>query len=111
VTLWGLAFGGAATLFQTAMVIRAKAATDIAQSMLVTVWNLAIAGGGVLGGIVLQHTGTGGFTPSVALTAGRGDGDGVGNRQKPARVSNSHSSNSNATSRSARSVICCAHCE
>jgi predicted MFS family arabinose efflux permease len=62
VTLWGLAFGGAATLFQTAMVIRAKAATDIAQSMLVTVWNLAIAGGGVLGGIVLQHTGTGGFT-------------------------------------------------
>jgi predicted MFS family arabinose efflux permease len=45
------------------MVIRAKAATDIAQSMLVTVWNLAIAGGGVLGGIVLQHTGTGGFHP------------------------------------------------
>jgi predicted MFS family arabinose efflux permease len=28
------------------MVIRAKEATDIAQSMLVTVWNLAIAGGG-----------------------------------------------------------------
>lgn len=67
VTLWGLAFGGAATLFQTAMVIRAKAATDIAQSMLVTVWNLAIAGGGVLGGIVLQHTGTGGFPPLLLL--------------------------------------------
>ena len=61
VTLWGLA------LFQTAMVIRAKAATDIAQSMLVTVWNLAIAGGGVLGGMVLQHIGTGGFTPLLLL--------------------------------------------
>lgn len=67
VTLWGLAFGGAATLFQTAMVIRAKAATDVAQSMLVTVWNLAIAGGGLLGGIVLQRVGTRGFTPLVLL--------------------------------------------
>lgn len=67
VIFWGLAFGGAATLFQTAMVIRAKEATDIAQSMLVTVWNLAIAGGGILGGIVLEQVGTQGFTPLLLL--------------------------------------------
>ena len=67
VIFWGLAFGGAATLFQTAMVIRAKEATDIAQSMLVTVWNLAIAGGGILGGIVLEQVGTRGFTPLLLL--------------------------------------------
>lgn len=67
VIFWGLAFGGAATLFQTAMVIRAKEATDIAQSMLVTVWNLAIAGGGILGGIVLERVGTQGFTPLLLL--------------------------------------------
>lgn len=67
VIFWGLAFGGAATLFQTAMVIRAKEATDIAQSMLVTVWNLAIAGGGILGGIVLEQVGTRGFTPLLML--------------------------------------------
>lgn len=67
VTLWGFAFGGAATLFQTAMVLRAKEATDVAQSMLVTVWNLAIAGGGILGGMVLQHVGTRGFTPLLLL--------------------------------------------
>lgn len=67
VIFWGLAFGGAATLFQTAMVIRAKEATDIAQSMLVTVWNLAIAGGGILGGMVLEQVGTRGFTPLLLL--------------------------------------------
>lgn len=67
VILWGLAFGGAATLFQTAMVHRAHAATDVAQSMLVTMWNLAIAGGGILGGLVLQSTGTGGFAPLLIL--------------------------------------------
>lgn len=63
VTLWGLAFGGAATLFQTAMVHRAQSATDVAQSMLVTMWNLAIAGGGMLGGLLLQSAGISGFAP------------------------------------------------
>ena len=67
VILWGLAFGGAATLFQTAMVTRAKEATDIAQSMLVTEWNLAIAGGGILGGMILQQVGIRGFTPLLLL--------------------------------------------
>jgi len=67
VSLWGLAFGGAATLFQTAIVYRAKAAADLAQSMLVTMWNLAIAGGGALGGLLLQHVGVGGFAPVVVV--------------------------------------------
>ncbi|WP_437890299.1 MFS transporter [Phytobacter sp. V91] len=67
VALWGLAFGGAATLFQTEMVHRAEAATDVAQSMLVTVWNLAIAGGGMLGGLLLESSGVSGFAPVLFL--------------------------------------------
>lgn len=55
--LWGLAFGGAATLFQTAIARQAGNAGDLAQSMVVTGWNLAIAGGGILGGLLL-HLGT-----------------------------------------------------
>jgi predicted MFS family arabinose efflux permease len=67
VALWGLAFGGAATLLQTGMVNRAGAATDVAQSMLVTVWNLAMAGGGMLGGVLLQNLGIGSFAPVLLL--------------------------------------------
>ncbi|CTP82666.1 putative membrane protein [Xanthomonas translucens pv. phlei] len=52
VAVWGLAFGGCATLFQTAIARRAGDAADLAQSLVVTGWNLAIAGGGVLGGSV-----------------------------------------------------------
>ncbi|QNH17596.1 MFS transporter [Xanthomonas sp. SS] len=55
--VWGLAFGGCATLFQTAIARRAGEAADLAQSMVVTGWNLAIAGAGVLGGMVLQRSG------------------------------------------------------
>ncbi|MFJ5535861.1 MFS transporter [Vreelandella titanicae] len=68
---WGLAFGGAATLFQTALAKAAGEAADVAQSMLVTVWNLAIAGGGVIGGVLLDRLGAGAFPPAllVLLTA------------------------------------------
>ncbi|MBN3775869.1 MFS transporter, partial [Burkholderia sp. Se-20378] len=59
VALWGLAFGGAPTLFQTATANAAGEAADVAQSMLVTVWNLAIAGGGIAGGMLLGATGAG----------------------------------------------------
>lgn len=52
--VWGLAFGGAATLFQTAIANAAGDAADVGQSMIVTVWNLAIAGGGAVGGAVLD---------------------------------------------------------
>lgn len=68
---WGLAFGGAATLFQTALAKAAGEAADVAQSMLVTVWNLAIAGGGIVGGVLLDRFGAGAFPPAllVLLTA------------------------------------------
>ena len=65
VAIWGLAFGGAATLFQTALATAAGAAADVAQSMLVTTWNLAIAGGGLIGGVLLTHVGAGAFPPAV----------------------------------------------
>ncbi|XSC22316.1 MFS transporter [Rhodanobacter sp. Col0626] len=55
IALWGVAYGGTATLFQTASAKAAGSVADIAQSIIVTVWNIAIAGGGVIGGIVL-HT-------------------------------------------------------
>lgn len=67
VAIWGLAFGGAATLFQTALAKRAGEAADVAQSMLVTVWNMAIAGGGLLGGVLLQRLDAGAFAPAIVL--------------------------------------------
>ena len=59
VATWGLTFGGAATLLQTASADSAGQGADTAQSMIVTVWNAAIAGGGLLGGILLDTTGVG----------------------------------------------------
>ena len=55
--VWGLGFGGAATLLQTASAEAAGAAGDIAQSLIVTCWNIGIAGGGICGGLVLDHAG------------------------------------------------------
>ncbi|GGF84821.1 MFS transporter [Azorhizobium oxalatiphilum] len=63
---WGLGFGGAATLFQTALTKVAGDATDVAQSMLVTAWNIAIAGGGIAGGLLLDRFGAL-FFPLVLL--------------------------------------------
>ncbi|MFF5004959.1 MFS transporter [Streptomyces phaeochromogenes] len=51
--LWGLAFGGAASLMQTAVSGAAGDAVDTVQSVAVTGWNLGIAGGGILGGLLL----------------------------------------------------------
>ncbi|MBS0370823.1 MAG: MFS transporter [Proteobacteria bacterium] len=62
---WGLAFGGAATLFQTALAKTAGNAADVAQSMLVTAWNTAIAGGGIVGGVLLERLGVGAFSPAL----------------------------------------------
>ncbi|MBD8494914.1 MFS transporter [Pseudomonas syringae] len=67
VALWGLAFGGAATLFQTALARRAGEAADVAQSMLVTAWNMAIAGGGLLGGWLLQRFDASAFAPAILV--------------------------------------------
>ncbi len=64
---WGLAFGGAATLFQTALANAAGEASDVVQSMLVTAWNLAIAGGGLVGGVLLDRFGSGSFSPALLM--------------------------------------------
>ncbi|ANJ72050.1 MFS transporter [Ralstonia insidiosa] len=63
VAAWGLAYGGVPTLFQTALAKTARDAADVAQSMLVTTWNAAIAGGGMLGGVLLEQFGVGAFAP------------------------------------------------
>jgi len=64
--LWGMSFGGAPTLLQTALADVAGEGGDIAQSMLVTVFNLAFAGSGVVGGVMLATWGAGGI-PWVVL--------------------------------------------
>ncbi|MBV6286747.1 MFS transporter [Pseudomonas aegrilactucae] len=57
VALWGLTFGGAGTLLQTASADAAGEGADVAQSMIVTVWNLAIAVAGLVGGVLLSQVG------------------------------------------------------
>nr|WP_233167977.1 MFS transporter [Paenibacillus roseus] len=57
IAVWGLTFGGAATLLQTAIAQAGGKSADIAQSMLVTAWNVAIGGGGIIGGFLLQLLG------------------------------------------------------
>ncbi|CAM9288346.1 Major facilitator superfamily (MFS) profile domain-containing protein [Acinetobacter bereziniae] len=61
IAIWGMTFGGAPTLLQTALADAAQEDADVAQSMLVTVFNLAVAGGGLMGGIILNHTGASTF--------------------------------------------------
>lgn len=61
VAIWGLTFGGAATLLVTAAADAAGEGVDISQAMVTTVWKAAIAGGGLLGGILLDSRGAGSF--------------------------------------------------
>lgn len=58
VVLWGLSFSGAPTLLQTAMADAAGKDADIAQSVLVTVFNLSFAASGLLGGVLLETVGS-----------------------------------------------------
>ncbi|TQN33471.1 putative MFS family arabinose efflux permease [Haloactinospora alba] len=55
VTLWGLGWGGVPTLLQTAAT---NTGGDSAQAMLVTLWNGAMASGGVAGGLLLDAFGS-----------------------------------------------------
>lgn len=57
IAAWGLTFGGAPTLLQTALADNAGDHADVAQSVLVTVFNLAVAGGGVIGGLIVDKLG------------------------------------------------------
>ncbi|MBB4905637.1 MFS transporter [Actinophytocola algeriensis] len=64
--VWGLGWGGVPTLLQTAAAKAGGAAADTAQAMLVTLWNAAMAAGGVAGGLLLDHGGPGAL-PWTAL--------------------------------------------
>ncbi|ONH49664.1 Predicted arabinose efflux permease, MFS family [Pseudomonas cedrina] len=57
VAVWGLSFGGAATLLQTALADAAGDGADVALSLNVVAWNSAIAGSGVVGGVLLDRWG------------------------------------------------------
>ncbi|MEV4759156.1 MFS transporter [Micromonospora sp. NPDC049559] len=65
--LWGLGWGGVPTLLQTAAGDAGGDAADAAQAMLVTLWNAAMAGGGVAGGILLDSLGADSFPWTVLL--------------------------------------------
>ena len=59
VLVWGLSFGGAATLLQTALADSAGEGADVALSLNVVVWNSAIAIGALTGGVLLDQVGVG----------------------------------------------------
>jgi predicted MFS family arabinose efflux permease len=63
--LWGLGWGGVPTLTQTATGQAGGDAADAAQAMLVTLWNVAMAAGGVAGGVILRAVGTAPFPWTV----------------------------------------------
>ncbi|MGP5120491.1 MFS transporter [Psychrobacter alimentarius] len=69
IAIWGLTFGGAPILLQTALAGAAGDNADVAQSMLVTVFNLAIACGSVAGAILLQRIGAVSFPWAVLALA------------------------------------------
>jgi predicted MFS family arabinose efflux permease len=46
-------------LFQTASARAAGPAAGVAQAMIVTAWNIAIFGGAVMGGVILETAGAG----------------------------------------------------
>lgn len=68
IAIWGVTFGGASTLLNTAAADAAGEGVDLVLALVTTVWNLAIAGGGLVGATVLT-----GFDPAllpgVALAA------------------------------------------
>ncbi|MFF9485104.1 MFS transporter [Streptomyces sp. NPDC014676] len=67
VVLWGLGWGGVPTLLQTAVGDAGGDHADSAQAMLVTLWNVAMAGGGIVGGILLDEVGSESFPWTVLV--------------------------------------------
>lgn len=57
IALWGFAYGGAPTLFQSAPARIAGSSADVAQSMVVATWNGSIALGAFIGGLAIDGTG------------------------------------------------------
>jgi predicted MFS family arabinose efflux permease len=67
VAMWGVAFGGAPTLIQTALVnASGPQHADVATSLQTTVYNAGIAGGSFTGGLALSEWGAGAL-PWTAL--------------------------------------------
>ncbi|MBE7210786.1 MAG: MFS transporter [Gluconacetobacter diazotrophicus] len=64
---WGLSFGGASTFLNTAAAEAVPEGTDMAVAAVTTVWNTAIAGGGMLGGALLARIGAGALGPAALL--------------------------------------------
>lgn len=67
--VWGVTFGGAATLLNTALADAAEDGADVAISMTVVSWNAAIALGGITGGIILQGPGVNGLPWVILILA------------------------------------------
>ncbi|MGW8948766.1 MFS transporter [Streptomyces sp. NPDC055709] len=65
--LWGLGWGGIPTLLQTAVGDAGGDSADAAQAMLVTLWNVAMAGGGIIGGVLLDVVGSDSFPWTVLV--------------------------------------------
>jgi predicted MFS family arabinose efflux permease len=60
VAIWGAAFGGAPTLLLTALIRRARAENaNAANSLQTTVYNVGVAGGSLVGGVLLDRSGVG----------------------------------------------------
>jgi predicted MFS family arabinose efflux permease len=67
VAVWGLSFGGAATLLQTALADAAGDGADVALSLNVVAWNSAIAASGIVGGVLLETWGVASFPWAMLL--------------------------------------------
>ena len=70
VLVWGLSFGGAATQLQTAAGDAAGEGVDLANAMITTTWNAAIAAGGLAGGALLGRWGAASLAPAALALAG-----------------------------------------
>ncbi|ROM49313.1 MFS transporter [Pseudomonas poae] len=70
VAVWGLSFGGAATLLQTALADAAGDGADVALSLNVVAWNSAIAVSGVVGGVLLDTWGVAAFPWAMLVLIG-----------------------------------------
>ncbi len=69
VIVWGLSFGGAATQILTAIADASGDGVDLANALVTTVWNTAIAAGGIFGGMLLDRWGATSFAWTVLMLA------------------------------------------
>ncbi len=67
IAVWGVTFGGAATLLQAACDEASGEGAALAPSLVTTAWNLAIAAGGASGGFLLNHATAASFPWALAL--------------------------------------------